>query len=88
MKINVVKITLATGVSFGLLWMICSSAVWLMPDLMMQATSSMVHVDLSNIQWSLSLMGFFVGLVCWSLLAAFTAMMVSICYNFLLEPFD
>ncbi len=84
MKLNAAKFGLAWAITFGIFWLVCSLAVWLMPGAMMGISGHMIHGDLSAMNWHLSLAGAVAGLVAWSLLAGVTGWLVALVYNRLL----
>lgn len=50
MKLNEKAFAFASIVTIALLWLVCSLLVYLMPDMSMQASGSMMHMDLSTMQ--------------------------------------
>lgn len=83
MSLNVSKIAIASAGGVGLLWIICSGFVMLMPGFMMNMTSHMVHSDLSQLSWTLSWAGVCMGLLGWSIVAGATGGIVAAVYNWL-----
>ena len=79
--INSNKLIMASTLSAGLLWVICSVLVALLPRYMLQMTAHMIHVDLVDISWTLTWSGFFVGLLGWLILAGITAALLAAIYN-------
>ena len=79
--INSNKLIMASTLSAGLLWVICSVLVALLPQYMLQMTAHMIHVDLVGISWTLTWSGFFVGLLGWVILAGITAALLAVIYN-------
>lgn len=79
--INSNKLIMASALSAGLLWVICSVLVALLPHYMLQMTAHMIHVDLVDISWTLTWSGFFVGLLGWLILAGITAALLAAIYN-------
>ncbi len=75
------KLTMACALCAALLWLICSSIVVLFPDFSLQMTGHMVHVDLAETTWTLTLTGFLVGLLGWVALAAITGASLAVIYN-------
>lgn len=72
---------LACAVTAAILWTVCSAAVSLMPQGMMQMTAHMLHTDLSQTTWSLSWPGFCLGLASWSIFSALTGALLAGIYN-------
>ncbi len=81
MKLNSVKLGAASAIAFSVLWVICSATVAVSPDSMMTISGHMIHADLSNIGWSLSWTGFFLGLIAWAVVADVTVWLVAAVYN-------
>lgn len=83
MKINSLNFALASAITAALLWTVCSLLVWMMPGPMMNTTGQMVHMDMSKFGWMLSPLGFFWGLIVWSLFAGIFAYLLAAIYNML-----
>ncbi len=81
MKLEATKLALAAAMAAAVLWTICSALVAIMPGSMMGASGSMVHADLSAMSWSMSLVGFVVGLILWSLSSAVLGWLIATFYN-------
>ena len=81
MKIDAVKLGLATAIIFALIWVICSVLVVSIPGAMMQVSGHMLHADLSGFGWSMHWGGFFFGLVLWSVLVGLIVWAVAGLYN-------
>lgn len=88
MKLDAEKFALATALAFALLWIVCASAVGLLPEMMMQVTGHMVHMDASAMQWHISVGGFFLGMLAWSFFGGITAWLIAFIYNLLLRRKD
>jgi hypothetical protein len=83
MSLNVGKIAIASAVGAGLLWILCSVFVMLLPGFMMQMTAHMIHGDLSQMNWTLSWAGVFLGLLGWAFFASVTGGIIAAVYNWL-----
>ena len=81
MKLDAIKFGLTSAIAFAILWVICSLLVWIGPRMMMEISGNMVHGDLSQMQWQISLSGIIVGLIIWSLLAGVTGWLIAAIYN-------
>ena len=81
MKLDAVKFGMAFAIASAILWIICSLFVWVLPSMMMEMSGHMVHGDLSQMGWSLSLTGVLIGLVTWSILAGITGWLIAYIYN-------
>ena len=84
MKLDAIKLGLATAIAFGFAWIICSLFVVMTPGGMMQMSGHMVHSDFEGMRWSLQWTGFFVGLATWSLFSGLFAWAIAAIYNRLL----
>jgi hypothetical protein len=56
MKLNEKAFAFASVITTAILWLVCSLLVMTMPDMSMQASGSMMHMDLSEMQWSMNFM--------------------------------
>lgn len=81
MKLDEEAFGFASGATFGILWIVCSIVVWSLPTQMMRVSGHMMHGDFGMMSWSLSLFGFFIGLVAWIFIAALTGWLVAVLYN-------
>ncbi len=84
MKIDAIKLGLATAIVFAVFWAICSLLVFSMPMGMMQMSGHMVHAELGHMSWTLTWGGFVFGLLAWSIVAGFTVRAIAALYNRLL----
>jgi hypothetical protein len=84
-KLNPVKLAIASAVTMAVFWVICSFMVLVMPTMMMSMTGQMVHADLSGFNWTLTLSGFLVGLISWSISAGVTGWILAYIYNVLIK---
>ena len=75
------QFALACAVTAALLWSACSALVLLMPQSMMQMTAHMFHADLSQTIWTLTWLGFCIGLVSWSVFSGITGALLAVIYN-------
>lgn len=64
------KWAIASALAVGVLWLICSAMVFIMPEAMMVMSSDMVHLNLAAFSWELSLSGVLMGLLGWMAIAA------------------
>lgn len=81
MNIDAAKIGISSAISFGILWLVCSTAVHFMPQSMMMITGHMIHADLTTLEWTLTLSGFLTGLVAWALIAGVGGWLIASIYN-------
>ena len=81
MKINALNFGLAAAITAGVVWLICSVFVWMIPGGMMNVTTNMMHMDMSRIGWTISPTGVVWGLVAWSLFAGIFAWLLATIYN-------
>lgn len=81
MKIDAMKMGMSVAIAFAIVWIVCSLMVWALPASMMNMTGHMVHMDLSDVAWNMSISSVFLGLIAWSLAAGLTAWVVAATYN-------
>jgi hypothetical protein len=81
MKLNTEKFGLAWAITFSMFWLVCSLFTWLMPSTMSLMSGHMFHVDMSAINWHISLSGVVAGFLAWSILAFATGWLVAFFYN-------
>ena len=81
MKLDAIKLGLATAIIVGIAWIIGSLFGILAPGGMMQMSGHMVHSDFEGMRWSLQWTGFFVGLATWSLFSGLFAWAIAVIYN-------
>jgi len=81
MKLEAIKLALAAAMATAVIWTFCSALVALMPGRMMEMSGDMVHADFSTMGWSMTWIGFVVGLFLWSLMAAITGWLIATFYN-------
>ena len=79
--INRNKFAVASGLCAGLLWVICSILVALFPHYMLLMTAHMIHVNITQMGWTLTWSGFLVGLVGWMILAGVAGVLLAVIYN-------
>jgi len=84
MKLNPTALGAASAVSFSILWIICSATVAVFPEFMMTISGHMVHVTFSQMGWTLTWTGVFLGLVAWAAVAFVSTWLVAAVYNRLL----
>lgn len=85
MRIKPVSFGIAGAITAAILWLICSFLVLILPAMMMKMTGAMVHADLSNMNWTLTLSGVLIGLVSWSISAGATGWILAYIYNVLIK---
>lgn len=81
MKLDANSLGLSAALTAAILWVFCSVIVVVIPGMAMNMTGSMMHADFAGMQWSMSLVGFFVGLVIWSVFAGVFAWLMAAIYN-------
>ncbi len=81
MKLNPTVLGAASAISFSILWIICSAAVAVLPDFMMTMSEHMVHVNLSQMKWTLTWAGVLLGLVSWAAVAFVSTWLIAVTYN-------
>ncbi|MFT7245162.1 MAG: hypothetical protein ACI82A_002527 [Candidatus Azotimanducaceae bacterium] len=81
MNIEANKIGISSAATFGILWIVCSTAVHFAPQPMMMITGHMMHSDLSALSWTLTFRGFLTGLVAWAAVAGISGWLLASIYN-------
>ncbi len=66
MAINANKFAMSSAITFALLWVLCSIIVIALPHQSMSLMGSMMHADMSDLQWNTHFPGLLAGLVAWS----------------------
>lgn len=79
--INTSKLAIASALCAGLLWVICSVLVVLFPNYMLQMTTHMIHVDITQMRWTLTWPGFLLGLFSWVIFAGVAGALLAVIYN-------
>ncbi len=85
MKLDAIKLGIATAIVSAVLWTICSVLVAAAPAGMMSMSGSMMHSDMAGMRWTLSIPGFLIGLVVWSGISGVVVWAVAALYNRLLK---
>ncbi|MBT5047029.1 MAG: hypothetical protein HOM58_00880 [Rhodospirillaceae bacterium] len=81
MKLDALKLGLATAMILAIIWLICSAFVVFIPAAMMQVSGHMLHADLTGQAWSMHWTGFLSGLIFWSVLGGLLVWAVAAVYN-------
>ena len=84
MKLHALKFGFACAISAALLWILCSVLVMIMPSIMLSISGDMLHMQLQEMGWHITMIGIVKGLVAWSVSAGITGWFLSIIYNLLL----
>ena len=84
MKLDAGKFATAAAIVTAILWTICSAVVFSLPIGSTRMTGYMMHADVGRMTWAFSGVGFFVGLLVWSVLAGLAAWALAAIYNRLL----
>ncbi len=81
MKLDSGRLAIALGGTTAILWIVCSALVALFSGAMMTMSGHMLHMDATAFAWTLTLPGFLVGLVSWTICAAFAGWLIGWIYN-------
>jgi len=81
MRLNPTAVAIAIALAFAIVWTLCSILVALLPGVMTNMTEHMMHAHLQDFSWMLTLPGYFIGLIAWSLWAAVTGWLMAAIYN-------
>ena len=84
MKLDALKLGMASAIAVALIWLVCSLLVMLMPAMMLSISGDMLHMQLMEMGWRLTLVGVVKGLVAWSVLAGIAGWLLAVIYNRLL----
>ncbi len=77
MSISSIKTPIASAVAFSAARMLCSLLVRLFPEIMMNLSCDMFHIDVREIVWQISPMSALVGLIGWAVLATVYITLIS-----------
>lgn len=83
MKINALNFALASAITAAIVWFISSLFMWMMPGMMMNTTGHMMNMNMNRAGWMFSPVGFFWGLIAWSVFAGIFAWILATIYNLL-----
>lgn len=81
MTLNAFKFGLASAMTAAILWLACSLLVMLMPSMMLSMSGEMVHMQLNEMSWHLTLTGVIFGLVAWFVAAGIAGWLLAAIYN-------
>lgn len=83
MKIDSIRLGVATAIGLAVIWILCIIFVWLLPATTMSIFADMMHGKASDMgmSWHLTFSGIFVGMLAWSICGGFTAWLIATIYN-------
>ncbi len=81
--LNAKAFGLAFAAAAAIFWLLCSLLVYLLPRMMMDMTGDMVHADLTSMNWNMTLSGFGLGLLLWTIVSGLFGWVIAVCYNWL-----
>ena len=81
MKLDPSALAIASAVAIAIIWTFCSLLVFALPSMMSGMTGHMIHAHLDTFTWMLTLTGYLIGLIAWSVWAAITGWLIAIVYN-------
>jgi len=81
MTYNANKLFVAAASAYAVIWVLCYALVAILPGEMMSVAGHMIHSDLGSASWTLTIAGFFVGLIAGSVLVGATAWVAAAIYN-------
>lgn len=81
MTINALKFGVACALSVAALWIICSILVLVIPSLMLSMSGDMLHMELTEMGWHLTLSGVIKGTVGWFVVAGIGGWLLAVIYN-------
>ena len=80
MKLDPVRLSLATATAFGIVWATCTAFVVALPAISNVAAGGMTHF-MGPPHMLVTATGFFIGLVGWSVAAGVTSGLLAVIYN-------
>ena len=86
MALNAFKFGMASAITAAILWLACSLLVMLMPSMMLSTSGDVVHMQLNDMAWHLTLIGVVIGLVVWFAAAGIVGWLLAAIYNCLQSP--
>ena len=81
MTLQPCKFGLAAGLTSGLLWIVCSILVYMLPVFMIDMSGHMMHMDIAAMGWELTVWGVLWGLVGWFVSAFLFGWLLAVIYN-------
>ena len=81
MPLNAFKFGMASAITAAILWLVCSLLVMLMPSMMLSMSGDMLHMELNDMGWHLTLTGVVTGLVAWFVAAGIVGWLLAAIYN-------
>lgn len=85
MTLNAFKFGMASAITAAILWLTCSLLVMLMPAMMLSMSGDMLHMQLNEMGWHLTLIGVVTGLLAWFVAAGIAGWLLAAIYNRLLS---
>ena len=83
MKLDPNKLALSFGGATAIIWTLCSLFVAFVPGPAMSMTGHMLHADASGFAWTMTGVGYLVGLICWTAWAMVAGWLIGWIYSFL-----
>ncbi len=84
MKLNAKKFSWACAITAIILRILCGLLFMIMPMRMMGMSGYMMQGDFTEMQWQLSMHGFFFGLISWAIMSGVAGWLIATIYNKLL----
>ena len=81
MKLDPKALAIAIAAAIAIIWTICSLLAFALPSMMSTMTAHMIHGHPDSFAWTLTLTGFFVGLIAWCAWSAVTGRLIAVAYN-------
>lgn len=85
MKLHTFKFGLACLISAIVFWVICSVLVAVIPSMAMSISGDMLHMQLQDMGWHLTIAGVVWGGIAWALVAGILGWLLAAIYNRLLD---
>jgi len=81
MRLDALRLSVASALAFAVIWALCSALVWGAPGMSIMAAQGMMHANPPMAPMMVTPAGFIVGLVGWSIVAGVTGGLVALIYN-------
>lgn len=81
MNLHAVKFGVACALGASILWIVCSILVMVVPSMMLSMSGDMLHMQLVDMGWHLTLSGVIKGLLGWFIAAGVVGWLIAAIYN-------
>ncbi|WP_223670710.1 DUF5676 family membrane protein [Kangiella shandongensis] len=83
MKIDALRLGVATAIGLAIIWILCVVFIWLLPTTSMGIFADMMHSNIADMGmgWHLTFSGIFVGMLAWAVCGGITVWLIATIYN-------